>query len=278
MPLIYLDQNATIALGRKARGSVFREKLNSHINLGNDVFVFSLWHLVETSYGGNPARSGELAAFIESLAPLWLLERHQILVLDVSDDFCGYLRLDHKPLPRVVTRSAMFADLDSRTGGPSFRGTLAQFVELWRKHRKEGAYEQVAMATTRLRRANKSGKLTEAMKTRAALNMIESVLPQFTPSGLAISIDRRRDYLNQVNPSKIPSVALDMAISEFDWRSQSNPGRNTQIDRFHLLSALPYVDFVATDDHFSHQVYPSASRTGHVRARLLHNHEFMERF
>jgi hypothetical protein len=280
MSLIYLDQNALISLGRKARQGDCREKLISFISLGGEPFVLSFWHLVETSYGSRPAKSAELADFIESLKPRWLLERHEILALDVSEDFYTFLRLGHEVSARVVTRREMFAALERHTGGPVFRGTLRRFVELWRKHRMEEPYVKSSGAAIRLRRANKSGKVTDEATMHAARKLIESVLPKFTPSGLEIPPDATRDYLNQVDPSAIASVALDIAISRYDWAEEGNSGlgRNAQIDKIHLLSALPYVDDVVSDDHFFHAVYDSVNRTGHVRARLLHNREFLERF
>jgi hypothetical protein len=280
MSLIYLDQNALISLGKRARTTDFRKRLDSFFSARTDAIVLSFWHLVETSYGRNPERSGELADFIESLDPAWLVERHEILRLDVLDDFCKHLRLDHEPTPRVVSRSEMFAGLDRQTGGPSFRGTLRQFVALWRKHRLEVGYEESAKVADRMRRAKKSGKVTPQATVRAARELIRSVLPKFTPSGLQIPPSTAKEYLSQVDFSSIPSVALDVAISGYEWAQSGALGtaRNTLIDKVHLLSALPYADELVTDDHLFYGVHDVAKRTGHVRARLLECGEFLRRF
>ena len=34
--------------------------------------------------------------------------------------------------------------------------------------------------------------------------------------------------------------------------------RNTLIDKFHLIAALPYVDEIVSDDDFFHKIYPVA--------------------
>ncbi len=71
--LIYLHQNALIALGRKARKEQFRCKLDLILASSAMTFVVTLWHLVETANTDNVKQSVELAVFIESLRPLWLL-------------------------------------------------------------------------------------------------------------------------------------------------------------------------------------------------------------
>jgi hypothetical protein len=85
-------------------------------------------------------------------------------------------------------------------------------------------------------------------------------------------------YVQQVKVENIPSFAIEGAISEHEWASQGGADRNTLIDKFHLISALPCVDEIVSDDKFFHQIYPVAQKTGHVRAKLLSNSEFFMRF
>lgn len=277
MSLIYLDQNALITLWRKAQERDFRERLDAFINSGSEVLVFSVWSLIETSYGDRPESSGELADFVESLRPSWLLERHEMLRLDVSNDFYRYLKLGANAPPRVVPQSDMFATIAQRTGGPTFRGSIRSFVALWRKRRVEAGYVESGCVTARLRDAKKRGRITAATKKQAVRNLIQSVLPKFTPLGLEIPPRTTTDYLRQVDPSTIPYVALDLAITgcEWGWQTSSGQERNTAIDKFHLLSALPYVDKIVSDDRFFHYVHDHANRTGHVRAAIMHNVEFL---
>src|SRR5260370_5685286 len=94
MPLIYLDQNALIELGVKARRADFRRKLDKVIGSGAMTVVVSSWHLIETANTSNLANAEELAEFIDSLKPAWLLERRNIQKLDVQEDFWRFLKLD----------------------------------------------------------------------------------------------------------------------------------------------------------------------------------------
>lgn len=88
MSLIYLDQNALIALAKQARTRDLRKRVDSFLSARTDAIVLCFWHLAETSYGSSPERSAKVAAFIDSLDPAWLVERHEILTLDVLDDVC----------------------------------------------------------------------------------------------------------------------------------------------------------------------------------------------
>jgi hypothetical protein len=74
------------------------------------------------------------------------------------------------------------------------------------------------------------------------------------------------------------TLAIEKAISEQEWNAQGHTDRNSLIDKFHLISALPYVDEIVSDDKFFHLIYPAAVKTGHVRAKLIKNGEFLARF
>jgi hypothetical protein len=161
MPLSYLDQNALIALGVKARKPEFREKLNYALESGALSVVVSTWHLIEAANTRNIESAIELAEFIDSLRPAWLMERRDAQRFEVEE---------------------------------------------------------------------------------------------------------------------LPTLAIETAISEHEWVSQGGADRNTLIDKFHLISALPYVDEIISNDKFFHEVYPWAQKTGHVQAKLLGNDHLLNRF
>src|SRR5437588_885304 len=121
MSLTYLDQNALIALGRKARAdSIFRKTLSDAIQSGGLTVVLSTWHLIETAHTSNRQNAIELAEFIDSLKPMWLLERMDALKLDVEDDFLRFAKLSPIQRPRVTTRSAVFAALNGQKDSARF--------------------------------------------------------------------------------------------------------------------------------------------------------------
>src|SRR5690348_17214507 len=103
MALIYLDQNALIELGRNARSSTFRKRLDGFIETGSLNVVVSLWHLIETAHTKNCNNAMELAEFIDSIRPAWLLERRDIQKLEVQEDFYKFLKLEFAMASRVTT-------------------------------------------------------------------------------------------------------------------------------------------------------------------------------
>jgi hypothetical protein len=130
------------------------------------------------------------------------------------------------------------------------------------------------------REHQKAGRLTNERKSKAVRLYVKGLMPDSTPAGLQISAEMAAQYLNGLNPTSIPSVALDIAISEHEWAATDGSGAdsNSLIDKFHLVSALPYVDEVVSDDKLFHSLYETAKRTGHVRAKLLRNLEFLRHF
>ena len=112
MPTTYLDQNALIGLGRKARAADFRRELDDVLGAGALKVVLSLWHLVETAHTKKLENAIELANFIESLRPAWLFERHNVLLMEVAEDFYEYAHIEYEPAPKISTFSAMYAALN----------------------------------------------------------------------------------------------------------------------------------------------------------------------
>lgn len=63
-----------------------------------------------------------------------------------------------------------------------------------------------------------------------------------------------------------------------EWASQGGLNGNTLIDKLHMISALPCVEEIVSNDNFFHKVYPARQKAGHARAKLLKNDEFFMRF
>lgn len=283
MPLTYLDQNALIELGRKARNTDFRKKLDSAIESGSFAAVVSSWHLIETAHTANLANATELANFIDSLNPSWLLERRDIQMLDVEEDFYTFLKIASPSKPRVTTRSSAFAALNKQKDSPKFDIPSRNFVQQWIEHPEqlkvlEEVYERNEANLLRLRELTKQGKLTDEIRRRVDELLVTGSLPKSTPAGLEIGRETKMEYVHQVDVRVIPSLAIETAISNHEWISQGGADRNTLIDKFHLISALSHVDEIVSDDKFFHRLYPVAEKTGYVKAKLLGNDEFVKHF
>jgi hypothetical protein len=282
MPLVYLDQNALIKLGVSARRSEFRKKLDAA--LASDLtIVMSSWHLVETAHTSNLQNAIELAEFIDSLNPSWLLERRDIQGLDVEEDFNRYIGLIYPNKPRVTTRSAAFASLNGEKDSTKFDIPSVRFVKQWIAHPDqllvlEKTYKGSVDSLIRLREIVKAGKLTNEIRRRVDELIVKASLPTTTPAGLYVGRDVKIDYVQQFKVEAIPTLAIETAIAEHEWRAQGGADRNTMIDKMHLIAALPYVDEIVSGDKFFYAMYSVTSRTGHVRAKLLGNTEFLQRF
>ena len=282
--LTYLDQNALIKLGFKALGSEeFRAKIDAAIESGSLTVVVSSWHLVETANTTKLENALKLADFIDSLKPKWLLEKYDLTRLEVHEDFFRFAKLDYEAQERVGTRSAAIAALSKAKDNPRFDIASRAFVEQWINHPEQlGVMKKTYEANTRalegLRQAVKDGKITDAIRKQTNQRFLKEHIPQLTPSGLEIPREMTAEYVERANIDSIPTLVIETAISEHEWTSQGGADRNTQIDKFHLISALPYVDEIVSDDAFFHRIYPVAEKTGYVRARVLSLAEFLKRF
>jgi len=283
MPTTYLDQNALIGLGRKARGSAFRMKLDDVLDSGALRVVLSLWHLVETAHTTKLENAIELAQFIESLRPAWLFERHDVLLMEVAQDFYKYAHIEYDAAPRISTFSVMFAAMNRSANGPRFDIRLDWFVEQWWNHPDqmqplEAAYKGNVDALLGIREMKKQGKMTDDIRNQARRVLFEHTVPTRTPAGLEVGHAIREEYITQAKEESVPTLAIEKAISEQEWDAQGGADRNTLIDKFHVIPALPYVDEIISDDHFFQSVYPATVNTGYVKAKLIGNKEFLERF
>jgi len=285
MPLVYPDQNALVVLGLKAQKAEFRWKLDTAIKSNALTFVVSTWHLVETAHSPNLASAVRLADFIDSLRPSWLLERRDLQKLDVEEDFLRFLKINRERQRRVTTRSAVIAALHGAEDGPRFDIPSRNFVKQWIEHPEqmkplEEAYQTNADSLIGLRAAVKAGKLTEEIRRRTDEMLAKLSMPSATPAGLDYGRSVKIDYVRQFKAEAVPSIAIETAISEKEWGPEAigDADRNTFIDKVHLISALPWVEEIVSNDKFFSGIYPAAQASGHVRAKLTKNEEFLARF
>jgi len=283
MPLTYLDQVALLKLGYSAKDDGFRASVNAVIASGLVTVVVSSWHLVETAHKTNLQKAIALAEFIDSLNPMWLLERLNIMKLDVEEDFYRFANVDFEPMPRVTTRSAAIGSLLGERDSPRYDIPSRDFVRQWIERPDQTAvldrsYRGNAEALTWARGLAAAGKMTSPVTAAIDREYLRRLIPARTRSGLDTGRELRDQYLEQADVRRIPSLAIETAISKREWVSQGGADRNTLIDKMHLTAALPYTDEIVSDDRFFHRLYPITETTGHVRARLLSCEDFLKRF
>lgn len=283
MTITYLDQNAVIDLGVRARRAEFREKLDAAIGSGAFTPMVSSWHLIETANTTNLANAIELAEFIDSLKPVWLLERRSIQRLDVQEDFCRFVNVDCPKRPRVTTRSAVIAALNGAADAPKYDIPSRDFVKQWMEHPEQltvlkNAYASNATALAVMREATKSGRVTKEIRRRANQQFVSPFVPASTPAGVVVGPGTVHEYIDKVDLAGIPSLAIETAIADYEWTEVGGSDPNTLIDKFHLISAMPYADEIVSRDKFFRKILPVAQGTGQVRAKLVDNAEFLKRF
>lgn len=245
--------------------------------------MVSSWHLIETAHTTNVQNAIRLADFLDSLSPLWLLERRNIQLIEVREDFLRFAGVRFDSQPRVTTRSAALATLLGQKDSSRFDIPSRKVVEQWIQHPEQlqdldQAYRDNVNALLGLRNLRKAGKLTDEVSRRLDKEVLKAEIPRATPSGLEIGPHIKADYLAQAKLETIPTLAIESAISEHEWNAKGGADRNTLIDKFHLISALPYVDEIVSDDRFFSTLYPVAGATGHVKAKLWKVGDFWKRF
>jgi len=283
--MVYLDQNALIGLGlRVQKDHLLRERLYKRIGSGSLRIVVSPWHLVETAQTRNIDSATRLADFIDSLKPLWIHERRELQKLDVQEDFYRFCKIDFQTTPRAASKAAVIGALFGHGALAKYELPSRDFVRGWierpeRLDIMKKSFESNAESLVRLRELFREGKLTEEVKKKAAKRFFELSLPKGTPTGLKIGAEIEAEYVAQASTDAIPSFAVEEAISVNEWGEEAvgKVDRNTFVDKIHLISALPFVDEIVSTDPFFRAIYPAAQKSGHVKAALLSNEEFMRR-
>jgi len=281
--IICLDQNALIGIGlRSQKDTLFRERLYKRIEDGSLRFVVSTWHLIETANTTNINSATRLADFIDSLNPLWIHERRELQKIAVKEDFYRFCNIQFTPSALITSKPAVIGALFGHGAEPQYDIPSRDFVRQWIEHPEQLAFlkkvfEQNAETLVRLRELTANGKLTPQHKEQADKQFFKLSLPKTTPSGLEIGHNLGAQYVEQATINTIPTFAVEWAISDNEWGSAAvgKADRNTFVDKMHLISALPYVDKIITNDPFFRAIYPAAQKSGQVKAEFASNEDFM---
>jgi hypothetical protein len=267
VPLSYLDQNALIELGRKSRALDFRKKLDKAIGSGRLTIVVSVLHLIEAANTSKARNAIALADFIDSLDALWL--RRDTRTIDVCESFYRFAKVHYCAPARVTDRATALAGNDV---------TARDFVErlMDQPSHLEPLTAPIKNSLDALTALRKRRVMPDEIR-RANENLARAYMPLRTPEGLEFGPKIKAEYLSQVDVGSIPALAIECAISDNEILQHHYADRNTLIDKFHLIYALPCVDEIVSKDKFFKRIYPMAKRTGQVRAVLVCNEEFFDR-
>ena len=81
-----------------------------------------------------------------------------------------------------------------------------------------------------------------------------------------------------MNINELPSLAIEFLIAEKSWANEGRTDWNTMVDKFHLISALPYVDVIVSDDRYFHSILPALKSAPFPIARVLRFEDLCKRF
>jgi hypothetical protein len=216
----------------------------------------------------------ELATFMDSLGSGWLRDRRDLERMEVHRAFFKFVGVDYAVPRTVLTRVELIAAINRLPVSPEIDRSSREFVEAWIKKPDlmrpiEQSYQSNASAMKSLRAALSAGKLTDAIRKQGDRKLVEGFLPSETPAGIVVDDGTRNRYLNSVNINDLPSLAIEFLIAEKSWANAGRTDWNTMVDKFHLISALPYVDIIASDDGYFHSILAVLKSAPFPLARVL---------
>ena len=283
-PTIYLDQNALIYLYQRSQNDgSFKVKLLAAISDANFIIVLSPWHWVETARTKDIQKASQLADFMDELKPVWLRDRRDLERIEVEDGFLKFADIPYVQPPALITRPELLSALNQIEVSPERAPSSREFVEGWIKKPElmvpiVHSYQKNEQALIDVRSALASGKLTAAKKAEGDRKLIESFLPRTTPGGVVLDAGTKSAYLDEVTLKDFPSISIEAEIAEYSWANQGRTDWNSMVDKFHLISALPHVDVVVSDDRYFYLMLATAQKTGFVKARVLKFAKFCKEF
>lgn len=244
---VYVDQNFLINAS-KALPAEQRRTLSLARAAGIS-FVLSPWSMVEVA-GARPESWEGLAWFAESLNPLWLPERRRLQQQEVEDCFFRSVGIPYSRPAPLRSLIEVMAEL-ARTSiliGQSY--SVVEFVRAIRSDMAPitEAFLKNTESRQTIETAARNKQLTTSIKQEIHKQYLRQLLPAFTPSGLPISRQAHEDFLADFNLVQFPSVAVEVALSEDALQFRIRLSKQAFLDRQHIVTALPYVDVIATDD------------------------------
>ncbi len=249
--LLFCDQNFLIGLGRQRQA--YQKRLRGLLSDEKVRLVLSPWHWVEMAMGKNTAASLALADYAESLEPLWVRERRTLQKNEVAAAFFAWLGMPYTKPTSLASRAEVIADINRQPIAQVACVTSHDFVAYLRSNPTamepivkgyEGNYKAVEV----LRKARREGRLTDKLLRRVDVELVRLSLPSNSPSGLVIDSTTKRRFLEQVDFQCLPTIATEIATSQYGWESPRPFTRQEHIDRLHAMCALPHVDFIGSDD------------------------------
>lgn len=241
----YLDHNVVVGIG------------NNHIALDLKSFeekgvrfVLSPSHWIEASRAPSLRAALRTADAMQSLRPLWLRERRSLERREVQAWLSGKANDNTAIEPLCNSTSLVATDLSGLSGAIAII-TCTQIVRYLHnkgdfRNTLEGAYKSNAdWFEVNVQHVAK-GQLTAKKENEIWVAWICSIARE---AGQALSDEQ----LKNVDRSCFPTTLTEFEVAKENWtRAVANPQMKLSPQRlgdvFHLVVALPYVDFVISND------------------------------
>ena len=262
MKTIYIDHNILIYL-HKDTGHIYKSVIDKIIGDNDFTFVFSIWNLVEIVTGNEIDAAIELASLVDSLNPMWLVERLNIQEEEVKEFLANnYYHHDNSDIFNPIKKhlSEVFYYLDPRT--VRINDNAVKAVTEWAKYPDSmaaitGVKQSTPDALTAIQTARKNKTITQSQLQQIDKIYYGNLLPSYAPDNKPIHNNERvimRDFL--VNNKRellraSPCLNVEEKISDFRTRNVKRiPEEQDAIDLQHLASSLAYCNYLISNDGF----------------------------
>ena len=201
----------------------------------------------------------------------------------MESEFFAFVHVPFTPPSPLLTRGALLSAMNRVQVGEDTAPSSREFVEEWIKKPELmspviSSYQKNALAMAHLREAMASRKLTEDHKRQGDRELISRIMPSKTPNGITVGAETRSKFLDTVGFRDFPTLAIEAEIAEYEWAGEGRTDWNSMVDRFHLISALPYTDLIVSDDQYFYTLLPIAQRTRFAKAHVIKSAEFCRNF
>lgn len=259
MKLLYLDNNALIYLFERCN----RDDLAAYEILTQNQGVrpvVSLNNLIEICQSPSKEQALSLATYIDAMNVLWLDWYIDVQVSEL-EVFLSEFYFNSKAesyCPVRNTLSQLFYD-GAKT--PPLGLTAMAFVECTygsqhvNEFKKKHSEHAAVLKQNQVHR--KQGDFTDNVETIALNNYLVSRIRQHSPQYQKLSLTEKRDVIKFCLENKnimyehCPSIAAEFYLSDYRSSNVNRSPRNSDSeDLLFACVALPYVDYLVTNDGF----------------------------
>ena len=249
-PLVYCDHNFVI--NAYDSGAAYHDHLRALSSTDRLKFVLSTWHWLEMARDKNAARGLSVAAFADSLSPLWIFDRLTVQRWEVEEALFRLMHIEHGVPARLGSLAEVLADYT----GSDIRITAgyrdsADFVSHMRTLDENHPLNTSLRGNFEAQKQNgenyRAGRLTTEMLRCLDKILIGRFLPGATPGGERIDVDTKDRLLHSCRLDDFRSIAVEGGLTLDAWQTGRILNDRAFRDSQHVV-ALPYVDLFVTND------------------------------